>query len=288
MVYTDQIWIKSECRKLEIEALTLIGSAGGDVHLVDAVPMPNTYRRLVTDNIVDQQHIALYPEFWGTFSYAPQYQSRPPQRIFNCFMNRICTTRQSWFYQFVRRNLLHHASVSFLLDSRESPRGKDLYEKNFQGYEIFEAEHELMRDHVPFCNFNDDLDQVIVDTHLSLVIETYFDWPRTIALSEKVFRALQLPRPLLLFAAPGAIAALEEHGFDLYRDIVNHDYDLEPDPIQRQIQLLDQLCAWRDRTYDKQQLNQLELRAQANRNRLVQLRSRWPQKLKNVLSELAQ
>lgn len=286
MVYTDQIWIKTQCRELERQAIGAIKRAGGDPYLVDAVPLPNNFRRLVTDNIVQQEHIPLYPEFWGTFSYTPEYESRAPTRIFNCFMNRVCTTRQSWFYQFVRRNLLWHASVSFLLDARQEPRGKELYEKNFQGYEIFADEHALMRDRVPFCNFSGDLDQIVVDTHISLVIETYFDWPNTIALSEKVFRALQLPRPLLLFAAPGTVDALEQHGFDVYRDIVNHDYDREPNQIQRQVMLLDQLCEWRDRTFTAEQLVAFEARAQRNRDLLAKLREQWPQRLENVIGQL--
>lgn len=286
MIYKDQIWVKTQCRELEQQAIRAIKLAGGDPYLVDAVPMPNKFRRLVTDNIVEQEHIPLYPEFWGTFSYSPEYESKQPTRIFNCFMNRVCTTRQSWFYQFVRRNLLWHASVSFLLDARQEPRGKELYEQNFKGYEIFEYEHKLMQDRVPFCNFAGDLDQVVIDTHLSLVIETYFDWPGTIALSEKIFRALQLPRPLLLFSMPGSVAALERFGFDMYRDIVNHDYDCEPDQIQRQIMLLDQLCEWRNKSYTTEQLAEFETRAQHNRNILADLRTRWPERLKNVLVQL--
>ena len=287
-VYSDQIWSKSQCRLLENTAIVSIRRAGGQAHLVDAVPMPNHYTKLVTDNIVEQSHIPLYPEFWGTFSYDPDYQPATPTRIFNCFMNRICTTRQSWFYQFVRRGLLDRASISFMLDSRSLPRGIELYEKNFQGYELFALEHELMRSRVPFRNFDGELEQVIVDSHISLVIETYFDWPKTIAFSEKVFRALQLPRPMLLFSSPGAVAALERYGFDLFKDIVNHDYDVEPDPIQRQIMLLDQLCAWKQRSYTQLQLEEFEIRAKKNRTLLSELRTQWPQRLKNVLAELQQ
>jgi hypothetical protein len=201
-------------------------------------------------------------------------------------MNRICTIRQSWFYQFVRRNLLWHGNVSFLLDSRSPPTGKDLYEANFRGCEIFETEHNLMRDRVPFVNFTGDIDQAIVDSQFSVVIETYFDCPGTIAFSEKVFRALQLPRPLMLYSMPGSIETLKKYGFDLFDDIVDHSYDNEPDQIKRQVMILDQLCEWRDRPFTSQNLLDFEQRVKYNRNLLQDLRAGWPDKLTNALRAL--
>lgn len=285
-VYQDQIWVKSQCRELERQALTQLRHAGSTPLLVDAVDVTQTWSKLVTDNIVELNHIPLYPEYWGTYSYQPDYVDQAPTKLFNCFMNRICTTRQSWFYQFVRRNLLWHGNVSFLLDSRNPPTGKELYEANFQGYEIFEAEHNLMRNRVPFINFAGDLDQAIVDSQFSVVIETYFDWPGTIAFSEKVFRALQLPRPIMLYSMPGSIATLRKYGFELFDDIVDHSYDLEPDQIKRQVMILDQLCEWRDRPFSKENLIDFEQRTQHNRNLLQDLRARWPDKLSKALEAI--
>jgi hypothetical protein len=259
--------------------------------LVDAINVRGLTNLVVTDNVVNRPHVGLYPEFWGSFSYQPEYTARPPTRLFNCFMNRVCTTRQSWFYQFVRRNLLHIGWISFLLDYRKLPPGvsskQDLYEYNYnQGYDIFEAEHNLMQGRVPFCNFEGDLDQVIVDSCISLVIETYFDWPDIVAFSEKIFRALQLPRPVMLYSMPGSVAVLRKYGFDVWDDIIDHEYDSEPNQIQRQIQILDQLCQLRDLTYTDQQLKEFELRAQHNRDLLQKFRSQWPDKLKNTLAQL--
>ncbi len=285
-VYTDQIWLKSQCRELENQALVQLRRAGASPLLVDAVDTSKSWSKLVTDNVVELEHVPLYPEFWGTFSYSPEYTSQQPTKLFNCFMNRICTTRQSWFYQFVRRNLLWHGNVSFLLDARQLPRGKELYEDNFKGYEIFEAEHTLMKDRVPFINFTGDLDQAVVDSQFSVVIETYFDWPGTIAFSEKVFRALQLPRPMMLYSMPGSVKVLKDYGFDLFDDVVDHSYDSEPNQIQRQIMILDQLCAWRDRPFTDQQLLDFEQRVKHNQNLLQDLRNRWPGRLNAVLEDL--
>ena len=275
-VYTDQIWHKSQCRKIEQDTYELFRSKRIPVRLVDAVDVSSLTKPVVTDNIVNRPHVDLYPEFWGSFSYQSEYRSQPPTRLFNCFINRVCTTRQSWFYQFVRRNLLHDGWISFLLDYRTLPPGvvskQDLYEYNYnQGYDIFEAEHNLMRDRVPFCNFTGDLDQVIVDSCISLVIETYFDWPDTIAFSEKIFRALQLPRPIILYSMPGSVKVLRKYGFDVWDDIIDHAYDSEPNQIQRQIQILDQLCNLKELAYTDRQLEDFEIRAQHNRNLLQKL-----------------
>ena len=291
-VYTDQIWHKSQCRTFEQDTYKLFRQKGIPIKLVDAVDVATLTKRVVTDNVVNRPHIDLYPEFWGSFGYRSEYKSQRPTRLFNCFINRVCTTRQSWFYQFVRRNLLHAGWISFLLDYRKLPPGvvskQDLYEYNYnQGYNIFEAEHNLMRDRVPFCNFEGDLDQIVVDSCVSLVIETYFDWPDTVAFSEKTFRALQLPRPVLLYSMPGSVEVLRKYGFDVWEDIIDHAYDVEPDQIQRQIKILDQLCNLKDLTYTDQQLEHFELRAQHNRDLLQKFRSQWPDKLKNTLDQLS-
>jgi hypothetical protein len=291
-VYTDQIWSKSQCRKFEHDTYALFRGKRIPVRLIDAVDVSLLTKSVVTDNIVNRPHVGLYPEFWGSFGYQSEYQKQQPTRLFNCFINRVCTTRQSWFYQFVRRNLLHDGWISFLLDYKTLPPGvvskQDLYEYNYnQGYDIFEAEHNLMRDRVPFCNFAGDLDQVIIDSCISLVIETYFDWPDTIAFSEKIFRALQLPRPVMLYSMPGSVAVLRKYGFDVWDDIIDHEYDSEPNQIQRQTQILDQLCQLRNLTYTDQQLKEFELRAQHNRDLLQKFKSQWPDKLKNTLAQLS-
>ena len=290
-VYKDQIWVKSKCRDFEGQTHRLFCQKKIPIKLVDAIDVKNLNSIIVTDNVVNRPHVPLYPEFWGSYNYQPDYISRPPTRLFNCFINRVCLTRQSWFYQFVRRNLLHFGSVSFLLDYRKLPTGinnkKELSEYIFaQGNSIFEPEHTLMRDKVPFCNFEGDLDQVIVDSHVSLVIETYFDWSETIALSEKIFRALQLPRPFMLFSMPGSVDVLRRYGFDVWDDQVDHSYDHEQHPIQRQIQILDQLCNWREKTFDQNQLLEFEKRANANRALLKNLRDNWPNRLKIAMDQL--
>jgi hypothetical protein len=297
-VYTDSIWKLSCCREFENElSWTLQKAIDGkkiQYRLVDTVG--ENYRSfdlVITDNIISNfQYLELWPEYWGSFSYNPHYQNNTPTRLFNCFINRTDTVRQSWFYQLVRRKLIYQGFVSFLLDYRKEllPAGIDiqnkleLYQWVFdQGCEIFAAEHELMKDQVPFQNFSGDLDQVICDSCISLVIETYFDRNDVIAFSEKIFRALQLPRPFLLYCASGAVKSLRDNGFDVYDDIVDHSYDNEPNSIQRQIKILDELEKARNIVYNNQVLDDFELRAQKNRSLLIELKNRFPKKLDNII-----
>ena len=69
VVYTDQIWHKSQCRTFEQDTYALFRQTGIPVRLVDAVDVATLTRRVITDNVVNRPHIGLYPEFWGSFSY---------------------------------------------------------------------------------------------------------------------------------------------------------------------------------------------------------------------------
>ena len=294
-VYTDQIWAKSNCRQFEHSVYTDLKRFTVDsnkvVHLVDACPnVSDTF--YITDNILSTPHIGLYPEFWGSFSYDPEYISRLPTKIFNCFINRVCPNRQSWFYQFIRRGLLDHGNVSYLLDYRKMPSecstkielNNWIYQKNNH---VFEKEHNLFCNQVPYCNFNGDLDQAIVDTKVGIVIETYFENTDTIAFSEKIFRSLQLPRPFMLYGCAGSVNVLRHFGFDVWDDIINHSYDHELDPIKRQVAILDQLEIFKNVCYSQEQLTLFNHRCQKNQQLLRLLKMQWPEKLNTVRQQLA-
>jgi hypothetical protein len=202
--------------------------------------------------------------------------------------------RQSWFYQLVRRNLINDGSVSFLLHYyplSELPNGisidnkAEIYQWIFeQGCDIFAKEHEQMRLSVPFQNFTGELEQVVCDSHVGLVIETYFDRPGIIAFSEKVFRALQLPRPFLLYCSPGAISVLRDQGFDMYDDILDHSYDHETNNITRQVAILNEIENSKNFVYNEEILENFEQRASHNRMLLKGFKDQWPKKLEKIIN----
>lgn len=289
-IFQDQIWTKSCCEEFESSTREKLFSpafrAGAKLCLVDAC-QGDPDSLFVTDNVVRHNHVALYPEYWGGYYYNSEYISRPPDRIFNCLIHRVCVNRQSWFYQLVRKDLLNHGYVSYLLDYRIWPEQcktkQDLNQWLYdQGNQVFENEHKQMQTLVPYANFEKDIDQVIVDSKVSLVLETYFHNNDVIAFSEKVFRTLQLPRPFLLYSAPGAVKNLRLFGFDLFDDIVDHGYDSIQDHIQRQTLILDQLDKFRSIVYTQAQLEDFELRANHNRELLKKFKSNWPNKLEQT------
>jgi hypothetical protein len=289
-VYKDQIWTKSNCREFENSNHRVLkdlikNDQSKVVYLVDACEI-NPDVTYITDNILAVPYIGLHPEFWGGFFYEPSYISRIPNKLFNCFINRVCPFRQSWFYQLIRHDLLDQGAVSYLLDYRCMPTEcKTKIQLNEwiynQGNSIFKNEHDFIKDQVPFCNFSDDLDQTIVDTKVGVVIETYFE-DHAIAFSEKTFRSLQLPRPFMLFASRGAVQVLIDYGFDLYCDIIDHSYDNEPDPVTRQMLIIEQLDLLKSLEYNSIMLDEFEQRARHNQDRLKYFLSKWPEKLKSI------
>jgi hypothetical protein len=101
-----------------------------------------------------------------------------------------------------------------------------------------------------------------------------------------VFRALQLPRPFLLYCEPGAMNILRSQGFDVFDDVVNHSYDTESNSITRQVKILDELDNARHIVYNKQTLEDFEQRAEHNRRLLRKFKHDWPNKLEKVISEI--
>jgi hypothetical protein len=69
-----------------------------------------------------------------------------------------------------------------------------------------------------------DPDTAAMASRLTLVVESYVS-DSVIAFSEKIFRALQTPRPWILFCSPGSVDVLRSAGFDVMDDVVDHSYD---------------------------------------------------------------
>ena len=303
-VYGDQIWNKSQCLRFESIAYRLLRpvakDCGAKIVLVDAILESSITDRslIVSDNVLpnhQHQQLALWPEFYGSFCYWPTYRNTQPKSLFACFINRACPFRQSWLYQFVRRRLFDQGLISYRLDYRGDDFKKilslkdrlDLFEEMFKrGNHIFKEEHEILKTQVPIQTFDDDLEQSIIDSKVSLVIETYFDNKNVIALSEKIFRNLVMPRPWLLFCAPGAVKHLRQVGFDVMDYIIDHSYDNIVDPVSRQVAILNILDGCRDIDIDNQLVLRMTQSCQHNYDLLKKLRKRLPKKIHTCLQFL--
>ena len=301
----DQIW-KSGCSDIhELEADAALDrvialraiSDRAVVHLVDALP-PGLMQHeiVVTDNALTYRsdYWQLWPCFYGVYYWPMEYQLALPTKLFSCFINRSDPFRQSWMYQLVRHNLLAQGNVNYNLDLERAQEllgidfvdPQQVFDYHFtQGNEIFNVEHELLKPLVPYCSFDTEMEPAVINGKIQLVLETYFD-SHTISLSEKTFRAIQLPRPWLLFAAPGAVAHLACCGFDVFDDVVDHSYDSVPEPAQRQMAILTELQRWNSIQFT-QSLQERFVQGLAHNQQLLKtFKQQWPDRLQNTIDYL--
>ena len=220
---------------------------------------------LICDNIFDEKfdisefkNISFfsYPKLLGITAV---YQDVPlddhkPTRLFNCFIQRVDSVRQSWFYFLHNRKLLDKGYVSFLLRQYESyfPDGQplsevELFDYIHHNYQLnhlshFQSAFESLRSSVPYRNFNEsnNLVTTILDSKYSLILETVAteDDVGRWSLTEKLMRSLQLPTINLFFAQKGTAKHLKNLGFEIEDVMLSID---DKTWIERQKLLLDML-----------------------------------------------
>jgi hypothetical protein len=247
--------------------------------IVDSVfaEMPTAWtdaKLVVTDNIptrtVCGQVLPLYPEYWHVYHYQPVYQSRPATYGYNCFMNRVSEDRGQLFQKLKCGGLLSTGLVSF---------------NNLRPGNSTCTDQDLLDYGDPYNNLTDSLEQSIIDSNISVVLETYISDDH-ITFSEKIFRALQLPRPWLLYCSPQSVKYLRHYGFDLLDDYVDHSYDNKLSHSNRLLSIVDQLERFVNQQYNKDDYARFEQAAEHNRNLLLKFAQAWPAKFDHVLTEI--
>jgi len=118
-----------------------------------------------------------------------------------------------------------------------------------------------------------------------LITETYTA-DTHIVFSEKLFRALQLPRPWLLYCSPGSVEFLRSHGFDVLDNYVDHGYDNITLHHDRLGSILDQLETFVVRTYGQQDYERFDQACQHNQKLLQRFEQDWPAKFEKILGEV--
>ena len=192
---------------------------------------------VVTDNILQFDNLEFvwffsYPELLGvTASYSIADLNTTPTKLYNCFIQRVDSTRQSWFYFLQHYNLLNQGHVSFLLNQLEDYSklsGKELFDYIHREYGLHQLSHfdqayQSLRSQVPYCNFveSSNLIPLIQDSKYSLVLETYAvdDNRNQWCVTEKLLRALQFPNYVLPFSQRGTIAILKSLGIQFNLDL---------------------------------------------------------------------
>lgn len=250
----DSAYHVMDCHSAAKKALSEIGSSVKlEVFVTDGI-YPERYQNqtnlhvvtnsLVLPGLLDSQVYTPIPDsFYGMYGGPVTYRDYQPEKDYNCFMNRIDPNRQSWLYQLIRRGIFDRGFVTFNMDPRmKTTPPIEIFEQQFeQQLTIFKPEHEYIRSQVPYRNFPIDakLNDIIMKSRFSIVLETYFDINTVITYSEKIFRCLKLPRPWIMFAMAGAVENLRRMGYDVLDDVVDHSYDSIDFCIDRQVALLD-------------------------------------------------
>ena len=194
---------------------------------------------------------SVLPEFWGQWKYTPEYINRNATIGYNCFMSRERGDRDRMFKRLQKRKILTHGFVSY----------------NAQGYNTVDS--------------HGTLEQCTIDSNISVVMETY-TLDTKIVFSEKIFRALQLPRPWLLYCSPYSIELLKTHGFDVLEDYVDIAYDTITNHWKRMDAILDQLRTFINKKYTRRDYERFEQAATHNQQLLAQFAMDWPIRLECV------
>ena len=258
-----------------------------DCRLVDVIDR-TVSDIIITDNVFLQSPpgdiVSVLPEFWSIWQFDPVYQNRPATHGFNCFMNRCRGDRSRTFYELIRRNILTKGLVSFNCAQAE-------YMNQYEQAELCDywQEHDRGLELVPYniVESHGTLEQCIIDSNVSLILETYISHSH-IVFSEKIFRALQLPRPWLLYCSPGAVLCLKQYGFDVLADYVDHSYDEIFEHSTRHQFILDQLETFIDKVYTKQDYARFDQAAKRNQQLLKHFASTWSDKFNAILEKIKQ
>jgi len=215
----------------------------------------------VTENIVDIElhknfkniSIHSYPEILG-ITYLDSChlgsENKLPSRLYNCFMQRCDSVRQSWFYFLWLEGLLDKGYVSYLLKQLKDYSelvNIDLFDfihlnKGLDQLEKFQEAYRALRSRVPYRNFEENFDLItyINDSKYSVILETYavdddrYQW----CFTEKVLRSLQSNTINLIFAQKHSAKCLENLGLKI--DPINQQWDGD-DWVIRQRKILETL-----------------------------------------------
>lgn len=206
---------------------------------------------VITDNYFDQNvvqekfsNIRFYsrPKLLGitSFYHDMVWPESRPGKLYNCFIQRVDSVRQSWLYFLHNEQLIENGYLSFLLrqyddyfeNSIPIPQ-KELFKYIHYKYQLdklpnFDKAYHELENKVPFRNFPEinDLLPTILDTKYSLVLETVAteDSRDCWSFTEKLMRSIQVPNITLFFAQKNSFSILTKLGFKLHPELSRFDH----------------------------------------------------------------
>jgi hypothetical protein len=284
-------WIKQQVNIRNLE-LSRANKPKIILGLFDVIPEVTLYGPgqdiLLVEHILQKRELIIKPlveipkSIYGIYNMPIKSWHQHIQKDFNCFINRNDPIRQSWFYLLYDRKLLDHAYASFSGQTRMSKLHNLEYFDHIhqQTLSSFDSIYSQIKSLVPYKNFEEtgDLCDIIMSTKFSVIVETYFERTDAITFSEKTFRALQTPRPWLLFHATGAVNELRNMGFYVYDDVIDHSYDqidTSNSAVNKQESILEQTKKLLSLEVTTTMLNHWEQMTRRNCKLLDELNLKW-------------
>lgn len=280
----DRIWIAG-CQQKE-DAISEQLSQAGIPHTVVDVARHDVHKQYATDNIFHKptEYINLAPEFWHIYRCPALEENIYPNKHFNVMMKRISGERLMLLYKLYEAGLFARGYIGFNCLYHDREPDKSQRQQNFVNmhkqcdWQQYNAVHQELLPQMPLI-LDMDPDTAAMRSDITLVVETYVS-DSVITFSEKIFRALQTPRPWLLFCSPGSVAVLRSAGFDVMDDIVDHGYDEIVDAEQRLDAIIKEL-----KKLKYFSLPRYKQAVQTNQAILDRLESQWSYKLQSIFSD---
>jgi hypothetical protein len=284
----DRIW-SSGCQRKEDDIAVNLAFHGINNTLVDAVKenLHQLPQPFASDNHfrMPVEYINLAPEFWHIYRCRSLVFNHKINYKYCCLMNRISGERLLLLYKLAKLNLLDKGLISFnclyhdrdpSIEQRKQNFDTVHEQCNWQGSnEIYKTLRALMP-----MTLDVDPDTASLRSEKTVVVESY-NSDTVIAFSEKIFRALQTPRPWLLCSSPDSVKILKQYGFDVLDDIVDHSYDSIEDQSERMDAMLIEL-----QRPLKINVNRCYNAVENNQRLLDKFKTQWDQKLSNVLQSM--
>ena len=262
---------------------------------------------VITDNYFGSptqfQVFRLPHSFFGIYAHDQQVEWKPDREY--CFsVNRLDDRRFKLMLELGKRAHLSQGYVNFNCQIKyfRLPQVPDHAElqANFEQYwshlgpddaDRYRSSFDMLRQLMPYRNYEQTHEQIHAMSRCNMIVESYGS-DTTVAFSEKIFRALQVPVPWTVYAGHYAVAYLESMGFDCMSDIINHNHYDQLKEIEDKIRIF----IWFSLKFAREssQLDQPELAkrcqqaADHNQNLLQQYQHTWQDEFQDWLDLLGQ
>jgi hypothetical protein len=164
--------------------------------------------------------------------------------------NRAWTGTREYRIKFadllVENNLVDHCKTSLQFYNDQQRHYSEHAYQNVVWQPTYQLENYFIENATTSCYSADFNISDYQTTHCEVVLETLFDDNR-IHLTEKILRPIAMGHPFLLCATAGSLQYLRDYGFKTFSSVVDEQYDLITDPVDRLktiIELMKTIASW--------------------------------------------